>query len=325
MRPACVRKHLDARSLLTKGIAMSTSTNVSVLAHRWLRFALAALAAIPLLGPASCASSGTAAQGDDAGSDDATEQPDVAIDTSPDRSDSTTPHDSGSSSGADTSVAVDGPSSQDGAGMDGAADDGSPDAASDVVVESGALDVVLSDAPCGGCGPRSLCYQNMCIGSQRVFVSSAVYTGDLGGSPGADTICGTLATHAGLSGTWMAWVADGTNPPPSMRFYKSGPYRTLNGAVVALNFPALTTMDLFDVIDIDETGASQASSSATKAWTGTTAAGDAASQTCAGFTAGDASSMQGEVGNLTSGSSGNWDADGAENCNKQLHIYCFEQ
>jgi hypothetical protein len=297
---------------------MSPSTHVSVFARPWLRPAYALLVAIPpLLAPASCANS-PSNPGDDAGSDDATELMDVSVDTSPDRSDSTTPvYDSGSSSGADTSVAEDSPSNGDGSGAEGGAADGTADAPSDVVV---------SDGPCGGCGPRSVCYQGMCDASQRVFVSSAVYTGALGGSPGADSLCGTLATSAGLGGTWMAWVADGTNPPPSQRFYKSnGPYRTLNGAVVALNFPALTTMGLFYAIQIDETGASQASSSSVKSWTGTTATGAAASQTCAGFTAGDASSTQGEVGNLVDTSSGNWDADGSENCNKQLHIYCFEQ
>jgi hypothetical protein len=305
---------------------MSLSTNVSVFAHRWPRPAFAALCALPLLlGSSSCASSGSGAQGDDAGSDDAAGQPDVSLDTSPDRSDSTTPlHDSGSSSGADSSVVQDGSSNPDSAGTDGDVAEGSADAPAGVA-ESGAQDVVVSDAPCGGCGPRALCYQGLCIGSQRVFVSSTVYTGDLGGSPGADSTCGTLASQAGLGGTWMAWVADGTHPPPSQRFYMSkGPYRTLNGAVVALNFPALASGNLFNAIDIDETGASQASSSAVKTWTGTTATGDAASQTCGGFTAGDASSIQGEVGNLGN-ASGNWDADGAENCTKQQHIYCFEQ
>jgi hypothetical protein len=306
---------------------MSPSTNVSVFAQPWLRPAFALLIAMPpLLASTSCANSASA-PGDDAGSDDATEQTDVGMDTSPDRSDSTTPlHDSGWTSGADTSVGEDGPPNTDGSGAESGANDGTADAPSDVVAESAPQDAVVSDGPCGGCGPRSICFQGMCIGSQRVFVSSAVYTGALGGSPGADSLCGTLATHAGLGGTWMAWVADGTNPPPSQRFYQSnGPYRTLNGAVVALNFPALTTADLFDAIDLDETGASQASSSEVKTWTGTTALGAAASQTCAGFTAGDASSTQGEVGNLIDTSSGNWDADGSENCNKQLHIYCFEQ
>jgi hypothetical protein len=302
---------------------MSTSTNVSVFAQPWLRAAFALLIAIPpLLAPASCATSATAS-GDDAGSDDAAEQTDVATDTSPDRPDSTTQvPDSGSSSGADTSVADDSPTNEDGSAAEG----GAADAPNDAVAESAPQDVVVSDGPCGGCGPRSVCYQGMCVASQRVFVSSTVYTGALGGSPGADSLCGTLATNAGLGGTWMAWVADGTNPPPSQRFYKSnGPYRTLNGAVVALNFPALTNTDLFYAIAIDETGASQASSSSVKTWTGTTAAGAAASETCAGFTAGDASSAQGEVGNLVDTSSGNWDADGSENCNKRLHIYCFEQ
>jgi hypothetical protein len=313
-----------------KAIAMSPSTHVFLFAHRRLRPVFAALVAIPsLLGSSSCASAGNTTQGDDGGSDDATEQPDGIVDGSSDRSDSTSPpHDSGSSSGADTSTVEDGLSNQDGAGTDGAADDGSADAPPDVTRDSGAQDVAMSDAPCGGCGPRSVCVNGLCVGSQRVFVSSTVFTGDLGGSPGADSICRMLATGAGLNGTWLAWVADGTNPPPSMRFYRStGPYRTLDGAVVALNFAHLTdsSMSLFNAIKIDETGASQASSSTVKVWTGTTAAGAAASQTCAGFTAGDASSLQAEVGNLGDTSSGNWDADGTENCSKQLHLYCFEQ
>ncbi len=298
---------------------MSSSTNAPVLVQPSLRTAIALLVAIPgLLAPASCATSSNAS-GDDAGSDDATEQLDGFSDTSPGRSDSTTPpHDSGSSSGADTSVAEDGPPSGDGSATEGGPADGPS--------ESAPQDVAVSDGPCGGCGPRALCYKGMCIGSQRVFVSSGVYTGALGGSPGADSLCSTLASGAGLGGTWMAWVADGTNPPPSQRFYQSnGPYRTLNGAVVALNFPALTTTDLFAAIDIDETGASQASSSVIKVWTGTTAPGAPATDTCSGFTAGDASSVQGEVGNLGDTSSGNWDADGTESCNKQFHIYCFEQ
>jgi hypothetical protein len=211
--------------------------------------------------------------------------------------------------------------------MDGGdgADEASADAAGDSVAESGGQDVVSTDAPCG-CGSRSVCVSGLCTGAQRVFVSSSVYSANLGGSPGADAICGTLATGAGLGGKWMAWLADGTNPPPSQRFYKSlGPYRLINGAVVALNFPALTNTDLFNAIDVDETGASQASASVVKTWTGTTATGDAAANTCMGFTVGDASAAQGEVGQLVDTSSGNWADDATEPCNKQFHIYCFEQ
>jgi hypothetical protein len=223
-------------------------------------------------------------------------------------------------------VEPDAPSAGDAAdasGGDGTTEGGA-DATSDVAAESGGQDVVVSDSPCG-CGPRSVCISGLCTGAQRVFVSSGIYSANLGGSPGADATCGMLATQAGLSGKWMAWLADGTNPPPSQRFYKSGPYRLLNTAVVALDFTALTTTDLFNAIDIDETGASQASSADLKVWTGTTATGDAAPSTCTGFTAGDASTVQGEVGRLTDTSSGNWAADATTSCNKPMHLYCFEQ
>jgi hypothetical protein len=275
---------------------------------------------------AACASTGSGDQGDDAGSPNSVPPQDAG-------SDSTSPrYDSGSSSGADTSFTEeDGPSANEAAGMEGGDvwAEASTDALGDTSAESGGQDVVTSDAstdaPCG-CPARSVCVSGLCTGAQRVFVSSGVYSGNLGGSPGADATCGMLAAGAGLGGTWMAWLADGTNPPPSQRFYKSlGPYRLINGAVVALNFPALTNTDLFNAIDVDQTGASQASASVVKVWTGTTATGDASTNTCMGFTVGDASAAQGEVGQLVNTSSGNWADDATEPCNKQFHIYCFEQ
>src|SRR5208283_5384106 len=53
-----------------------------------------------------------------------------------------------------------------------------------------------------------------------VFISSMVFNGNLGGQPGADAWCQTLASAAGLSGAYKAWIY-GNDPPSS--FSQIGP------------------------------------------------------------------------------------------------------
>ena len=45
-----------------------------------------------------------------------------------------------------------------------------------------------------------------------VFVSSATFTGGLGGVPAADQTCSDLAVAAGLVGTYRAWLSDDARP-----------------------------------------------------------------------------------------------------------------
>jgi len=48
---------------------------------------------------------------------------------------------------------------------------------------------------------------------KKVFVSSQTYVGNLGGVAGADSLCQGLATAAGLTGTFKAFLSDsGVNP-----------------------------------------------------------------------------------------------------------------
>jgi hypothetical protein len=47
----------------------------------------------------------------------------------------------------------------------------------------------------------------------KVFVTSTVHDGNLGGLAGADAICNSLASDAGLPGTYKAWLSDGFNSP----------------------------------------------------------------------------------------------------------------
>ena len=55
-----------------------------------------------------------------------------------------------------------------------------------------------------------ICTNNICYEVKRVFVTSANYTGDLGGLVGADSKCQALADSAGLDGNYKAWLSTNT-------------------------------------------------------------------------------------------------------------------
>jgi hypothetical protein len=104
----------------------------------------------------------------------------------------------------------------------------------------------------------------------RVFVTSQPVTADmngmLGGALGGDAVCSAAATAASLSGTWMAWLSDGTTSP-AMRFKKDGgPYVLLDGTPIAPVWPALIQGFLMHPIDRDETGITGLT---VDVWTGT--------------------------------------------------------
>src|SRR4051812_26024409 len=73
-------------------------------------------------------------------------------------------------------------------------------------------------------------------GSSCVFVSSALYSGALGGLSGADSKCQGLAAAAGLPGAYKAWLADTTGAPISRFVHSTGPYRLVNGTTIAANW-----------------------------------------------------------------------------------------
>jgi hypothetical protein len=94
-----------------------------------------------------------------------------------------------------------------------------------------------------------------CDVSKRVFVTSQLYTTNIGGLDGGDAKCQALATAAGLPGTYRAWLSD-TTGSPSTRFAQSTiPYKLVDGTVIATNWGDLTDGTLAHVIDKDEKGA----------------------------------------------------------------------
>lgn len=97
---------------------------------------------------------------------------------------------------------------------------------------------------------------------KRVFVTSTQYSTNLGGVAGADSICQTRATAAGLSGTFKAWIADGNDSSaPATRFtHASVPYGLTGtyGPQIADNWADLIDGTLDNPINLDEFGSSVA-------------------------------------------------------------------
>jgi len=91
---------------------------------------------------------------------------------------------------------------------------------------------------------------------KTVFISSQAYVGNLGGLSGADQLCQQLASRAGLTGTYKAWLADTIQGTPVTRWQPSaGPYRLRNGATVANSWnEIITTAKILTPINLDEFG-----------------------------------------------------------------------
>jgi PKD repeat protein len=102
----------------------------------------------------------------------------------------------------------------------------------------------------------------------RVFITSGVFQGNLGGLIGADQKCQAAADAANLGGVWTAWLSDENND--AVDRIPDGQYRLLNGDLVAFNKFHLTSTDtilpLANPIILSELGDLKASSTV---WTGT--------------------------------------------------------
>lgn len=164
-----------------------------------------------------------------------------------------------------------------------------------------------------------------------VFVTSATYTGNLGGLDGAHAKCQAAADAAGLLGTFRAWMSDSTTSPSTDPSFTRGsfPYVRVDGATIADNWVDLTDGTLQQPLDRDENGAIQWIT----VWTGTRPSGDpwstGGNKYCDDWTsAGPPGGMigrEGLVGDNTM-TDFRWtdDAPPAE-CPTTRALYCFEQ
>ena len=131
-----------------------------------------------------------------------------------------------------------------------------------------------------------------------VFVSSATYSGNLGGIAGADAKCQELASAAGLSGTYMAWLSDSATYAAERLTHSAGRYVRTDGAGIAFGWEDLIDGTIMNPINFDESG--HLIGPTDYVWTGTRDDGTLIdpSMTCANWTSGSYG-INGIVGNKT--------------------------
>lgn len=161
---------------------------------------------------------------------------------------------------------------------------------------------------------------------KRVFVTSQTYSAlNVGGIAGADAKCNSLATAAGLTGTYMAWLSDSTNNPSGRFTQATVPYRMVNGARLADNWSDLTSGEgLQTGVVLNESGA-VIGSSQPRIWSNTYYYGSAVSTTnhCNNWTSNAAAiGTYGRVGAVNT----KWSSDTTPlGCNQMYRLLCFEQ
>jgi hypothetical protein len=162
---------------------------------------------------------------------------------------------------------------------------------------------------------------------KTVFVTSVSFKGNLGGLTGADDKCQAEADNPGSivpSGTYLAWLSDGTDSPDT-RFTKSShPYMLPDGTKIAEDFTDLTDGSILHAINIDPTGKPLGLE---LFWTGTDADGTSSSSsvTCNGWMAEPGDLSRGAVGNTVKTST-LWSARSQERCGSNSNkLVCFQQ
>jgi hypothetical protein len=150
-----------------------------------------------------------------------------------------------------------------------------------------------------------------------VFVTGRRYRGNLRGLAGADRKCQRRAEAAGLSGTWTAWLSDGTEN--AIDRIPDGQYQLINGTQVADDKADLTDGFLNAAINLDEFGNQRTGF----AWTGTQDDGTGTGNNCNDWT--DSSTESGGDRGATDVRNSEWtllNADPAQ-CSERYRLYCF--
>ena len=150
-----------------------------------------------------------------------------------------------------------------------------------------------------------------------VFVTSSVHMANLGGRAGADSICAARANDGNVPGTFVAWLALGTDGA-HVRLPTNRSWQRVDGTLVASSRAQLISGSLAAAISLDETGVPVDQG----AWTGTQADGTSdASGDCIGWTTSGAGIA---LTGATGASDGTWTAEVGAGCGRIHHLYCFE-
>lgn len=154
-----------------------------------------------------------------------------------------------------------------------------------------------------------------------------LYSSNFGGLSGADGVCASEASSAGLTGTFMAWLSDSTSSPSTRFTQSSKGYVLVNNTVVATSWADLVDGTLAVPINVTADGTVDPTPRTTA--TSTDADGTAISTSPGAFcqdwtsAAGGASATQ--IRGHTSGTGTTWTNSFSAGCANTIRLICFEQ
>jgi hypothetical protein len=162
-------------------------------------------------------------------------------------------------------------------------------------------------------------FSGACGDARYVFVTSAVYDGDLGGLRGADAKCQARADAAKLGGKFRAWLSDGAIEARS-RIDAKGPYVRTDGEPVAADLGDLLAATLENPLSINEYGSPITVDLV--AWTGTSPSGARIAPSCSSWTRNQV--LDYGVAGATDSTASRWTDDQNRSCSTLRRLYCFQ-
>jgi hypothetical protein len=162
-----------------------------------------------------------------------------------------------------------------------------------------------------------------CVDARRVFTTSQVYNGNLGGAVGADAICQQAAGVAQLGGTWLAFIVDDANDL-QRHSQATVPYMRLDGTWLADDWTDLTDGSLAATADRDQQGQSVGGN----AWTGFKQVGGGGAANCDNWSTAQRGCLQGGpcgAAGETGMTDGHWQGWFVFHCSDNYRLYCIEQ
>jgi hypothetical protein len=150
----------------------------------------------------------------------------------------------------------------------------------------------------------------------RIFVTSTLYDGAMGGLVGADAECQVRADAADLGGTWMAVLSAGETDARD-RITIEAPVVNLLDEPIAADAADLWDTMLDNPVLYDENQTARPGD----VWTGSTVDGTASGVDCSGWTKTAASGSRGGAEDANN----DWLNRGFRFCDWTLALYCVSQ